>query len=452
VNRSAAAAVALMVFLPQLWIFQGGGWNQNSRFALARALLLRGSVRIDPDADTTRDIAVRGGHVYSDKAPGVSFLAAAALAVVGPLAAAFGIDPDQPFWWRLVPYLVTLLAISLPAALTAAALFSELARRFGAWPALFGVAAVFLASPVLGYAGLLYGHALAGCLLALGWLGLVRKRVALAGFASGCAILVEYTAALGAVALLVYALSDAELRRRVWAGALAAMPPLLLLALYNNTAFGSPWTIGYSSLPRGTYSGMTRGFFGLRGPTLESLWQLSFGAHRGLFRFSPALLLAFPGARFLPRRDAALALGLLLAFFLLNASYAYWDGHASFGPRHAVPGLILLCLPLAAAARRWPRGALVLLVPSLLVCGLAWATRPEAAPIDWDPLRQSWLHFWGKDAIGASIFWFSSRDPLQYRSGFVLPMLLGLDGRLALLPLLPLYAGLLYWFHRAVRT
>jgi hypothetical protein len=438
-----------MVLLPQLWIFQGGGWNQNSRFALARSLVLRGSVRIDADADTTSDIAVRGGHVYCDKAPGVSFLAAAALAVVGPIAAALGVDPDQPRWWRLVPWLVTLLAISLPAALTAAALFGELGARFGGWPALFGVAAVFLASPALGYAGLLYGHAPAGCLLALGWLALVRKRVALTGFISGCAIAVEYTAALGAVALLLYAFSDAELRGRIWTGALAALLPLLLLALYDQAAFGSPFAIGYSNLPGGAYSGMSRGFFGLRGPSAQSLWQLSFGEHRGLFRFSPALLLAFPGARFLPRRDAALCIGLFLAFFLLNASYAYWDGHASFGPRHAVPGLVLLCVPLAAAAQRWPRAALILLLPSLLICGLAWATRPEAAPIDWDPLRQSWLHFWRKDAIGASIFWFSSKEPLQYRSGFVLPMFLGLDGRLALLPLVPLYGGLLFWFRKA---
>ncbi len=95
---------------------------------------------------------------------------------------------------------------------------------------------------------------------------------------------------------------------------------------------------------------------------------------------------------------------------------------------------------------------LLLLVPSLLVCGLAWATRPEAAPIDWDPLLQSWLPFWRKDAIGASIFWFNSREPLDHRSGFVLPMLFGLDGRAALLPLFPLYAGLLLWFRKAVRA
>ena len=448
-SRSARAAVALMVLLPQLWIFQGGGWNQNSRFALARALVVRGSVQIDPDADTTGDVAVRGGHVYCDKAPGVSFLAAAALALVGPLAAAAGIDSDQPRWWRLVPYLVTLLSISLPVALTAAALFGELAVRFAPRPALFAIAAVFLGSPLLAYAGLLYGHALAACLLALGFIALSRRRVTLAGFASGCAILVEYTAALGALALLFYAISDRELRGKVWTGALAALGPLLLLALYDRAAFGSPFAIGYSNLPGGRYTGMSSGFFGLRGPTPQSLWQLSFGEHRGLFRYSPVLLLAFAGLR--RGRDIALAIGLFLAFFLLNASYAYWDGHASFGPRHAVPGLVLLCIPIAAAAQRWPRASLLLLVPSLLACGLAWATRPEAAPSDWNPLQQSWLHFWRKDAIGASIFWFNAKEPLQYRSGFVLPMFVGLDGRLALLPLLPLYVGLLFWFRRAVR-
>ena len=67
----------------------------------------------------------------------------------------------------------------------------------------------------------------------------------MAGFACGCAMLVEYTAALGAIALLAYALSDPELRGKAWTGALAALPPLLLLALYNNAAFGSPLAIGY---------------------------------------------------------------------------------------------------------------------------------------------------------------------------------------------------------------
>ena len=440
--------VVLLVLLPQLWIFQGGGWNQNSRFALARALVNRGSVRIDPDAGATGDVAVRDGHVYCDKAPGVSFAAAVALAIAGPLASAAGVDPDQALWWRAIPYAVTVLSISLPVALTAGVLYGELAALFGASAALLAIAAVFLGTPLLGYAGLLYGHALAGCLIALGWVALRRERCALAGLACGAAIAVEYTAGLGAAALFALVLSDGRLRPRWLAFAAAALPPLALVFAYNAAAFGAPWSIGYAHLPAEQFQGMGAGFFGVHLPRPEALWQLTFGEHRGLFRLAPALLLAFPAARLLPRRDALVCFGLFAAFLCVNAGYVYWDGHASFGPRHAVPGLVLLCVPMAAAARRWPRLALALTVASVLLCGLAWSTRPEAAPQDWNPLTDSWLRFWRKDAIASSIFWFNFKDPLEYRSGFSLPMLFGLDGRASLLPLAPAVAALLAWWKR----
>src|SRR5437763_1887241 len=83
----------------------------------------------------------------------------------------------------------------------------------------------------------------------------------------------------------------------------------------------------------------------------------------------------------------------------------YWAGNASFGPRHALPALPLLCLPLAAFAKRFRKITLVLLAPSLALCLLAWATRPEAPPIYWDPLKDVWLYFFERDVIGGSILW-----------------------------------------------
>ena len=150
------------------------------------------------------------------------------------------------------------------------------------------------------------------------------------------------------------------------------------------------------------------------------------------------------------RAEALLAGGLFAAFLALNAGYIYWDGHASFGPRHALPGVILLAIPLAAAAQRWPRLTMLLLAPSLLVCGLAWATHPEAAPLDWDPIRDNWLSIWNHRQIGASVNWFNSKETLDYRSGFSLPLLFGLDGRAALLPLVPFVAALVWWWRRDV--
>ena len=57
------------------YFYQGGGWNQNSRFALVRAMTERDTLQIDAYREATGDRAVWNGHYYSDKAPGASLLA-----------------------------------------------------------------------------------------------------------------------------------------------------------------------------------------------------------------------------------------------------------------------------------------------------------------------------------------------------------------------------------------
>src|SRR5262249_39005433 len=48
------------------------------------------------------------------------------------------------------------------------------------------------------------------------------------------------------------------------------------------------------------------------------------------------------------RRVAAVVSALIGVYFiLLNASYNYWEGGWSYGPRHAAPGIPFLCLSLA---------------------------------------------------------------------------------------------------------
>jgi hypothetical protein len=73
---------------------------------------------------------------------------------------------------------------------------------------------------------------------------------------------------------------------------------------------------------------------------------------------------------------------VLFSFLWINASYYYWDGGWSTGPRHLVPMLPLCCLALAFA---WPRAfwartvTLVLLAASLvlsLICAVAGMLAP----------------------------------------------------------------------------
>src|SRR5881227_3754139 len=73
--RKSACLLGAVSFMSFLYFYEGGGWNQNSRFDLLRAIVERHTLQIDAYADNTQDKAHFRGHYYSDKAPGLVFLA-----------------------------------------------------------------------------------------------------------------------------------------------------------------------------------------------------------------------------------------------------------------------------------------------------------------------------------------------------------------------------------------
>src|SRR5688500_1856742 len=126
--RRPEAALFAMALGTYAYFFQGGGWNQNSRFNLVRSIVEQHTIVVDDYAHNTGDIAVRDGHHYCDKAPGVSILAVPVYAAVHPFAG--GQRPRG----RLVnagAYLATVWAVGLPSALAAVMLY-RLAVMIGA--------------------------------------------------------------------------------------------------------------------------------------------------------------------------------------------------------------------------------------------------------------------------------------------------------------------------------
>ena len=102
---------------------------------------------------------------------------------------------------------------------------------------------------------------------------------------------------------------------------------------------------------------MQQGFFGITWPRLGVGGELLFGVYRGLVPLSPILLLVPVGLMAMWRepttRVAAIAIAAIsLSFLWINASYFYWHGGGSAGPRHLVAMLPLMSLALAFA---WPR-------------------------------------------------------------------------------------------------
>ncbi|MBN1937324.1 MAG: hypothetical protein JW934_21885 [Anaerolineae bacterium] len=105
--------------------------------------------------------------------------------------------------------------------------------------------------------------------------------------------------------------------------------------------------------------------------TSRRLFGLTLGAGRGLFIFSPLLLLALPGLVLMWRRrrsQAALVAGLLGSFLVGYSRYSDWHAGLSWGSRFLLPIVPLLLVPVAewlgwvGASRRWWLGLLTSLL------------------------------------------------------------------------------------------
>src|SRR5512147_1433508 len=73
--RSPTVILAFVLLISYAYFYEGGGWNQNTRFDLVRAIVERHTLQIDVYHDNTGDKAELGGHWYADKAPGASLTA-----------------------------------------------------------------------------------------------------------------------------------------------------------------------------------------------------------------------------------------------------------------------------------------------------------------------------------------------------------------------------------------
>ena len=94
-TRDPRPLLFVLLFVSYAYFYQAGGWNQNSRFDLVRAITNEHTLNIDPFKLSTCDKAFFEGHYYSDKAPGLALTAVPLVAVVRPVMRAFGGDPES---------------------------------------------------------------------------------------------------------------------------------------------------------------------------------------------------------------------------------------------------------------------------------------------------------------------------------------------------------------------
>jgi hypothetical protein len=264
---------------------------------------------------------------------------------------------DLPAYWPL-RHALTLLLIALPTvglAFLVGAAVPEIDPNHRAAYALIAA----LTTPLWTYGTVYFGHASAALLITVAWFLLLGYpgqssslgpcRAALGGTVAGLAIATEYpTALLVAVifATLLVRRTTPSVLAAASAGAFAGALPALV---YHQIAFGAPWITGYSFKAASDFQVIiAHGAFGISWPSADALWGILFGARRGLFYYSPLLLLTPFGLRWMVQRwgwrDTGPILTAITAYVLFGAGFVDWPAGWCAAARHLVP-----IVPIAAA-------------------------------------------------------------------------------------------------------
>lgn len=439
-DTALALGVGLFLFAFFLLSYRGGfhSIDEVSMFAVTESLVKFGQLNTDQIAWTQWTTSQReaqgffgvDGHVYSKKGLAVSLAMA-------------------PLYWLglVIPGLGMLQTASLlNAIITAitAGLLYRLVRRLGYEERVaLGVAILYgLATIAWVYSKYLFSEPLAGMLL-LGTAYLLiafrqdtaNWRAALAGLLSGLAVA---TRANNLFLVPVFgAYLVAMVRQQATSGKTSSAPSPQTASVYSplltsprtgptrtcsqvaRTGYGAG--VGYSLLPIACYllglippALMLMGYNWVRaGNPLQTgydltifspnlllgMYKLLFSPLRGLFVYSPLLILSVPGLAWLwhrRRAETALTGGVIGVTIFLFSAWASGEG-VSWGSRFLIPVVPFLCLPLAPALERALAGS-KLLIGLLLGFGfLSFVIQVLGAAINpWVYLAQLQADFGGE--------------------------------------------------------
>ncbi len=379
--------------------------NEAVRYALCRAIADRGTFRLDAfSSEIGVDLAQRGEHVYCDKPPGSSLLMLPQYILARALVPRI-VQPQRPGDRQpamLVAWIVTCLSVCLYSALSVA-IFYDVLRLLGVRRGRILYCYAFaVATLTFPYATFLVGAQFtAPLVVAAVWLALRgRSRADLfgLGLVVGVTFLTHYHAILlvGWLIPLQWLKLDSK-RRILWALA-PALACLAALLGYNWVCFGNPFSMSYSHWQGGKVR------FRLALPTRWQLHLATFSSWRGLFYYSPWLLLYFGGLVRAWRQQRlwaaylAISVGSYIGFLLLNnqPDGHYWWGGGDYGPRAFVPAVPIIAagavlgldalagLALPVLRRLAMTAVAAAIVWSVFACGLGAITTPVSREFVWE--------------------------------------------------------------------
>ena len=329
------------------------------RICLIRAIIHHGSFKIDyykedskeMDFVNTGDWAFYNGHYYSNKSPGLSFMAVPPFAITEYFLKYLFLDDGE----RQVlssTYVSTLFTATLLSALLCVLIFHMFYYFFQV-----GIINSFLLTLFFGFGTLAFSYSTtfychqpaAFCSFLSFALAMhirhgdsQRKKAlaAFAGFSAASGVVIEPSTIYILAAVSIYLMSFQEGRKYIPLFFLGCIPPGIVQGFYSFMCFGSPLASSYNYSNDVVMWKVQERLFGIPDPV--RFYYLLFSPYRGLFFSSPILLMAIPGTFFFFkekkwRAEAILCTAISIFFIVYIASFYAWYGGSAVGPRYLLP-------------------------------------------------------------------------------------------------------------------
>lgn len=327
--RRLQLLVFLLSFITYAWFCQGGGWNQNARFAEVRSIVEWGELSIDDylvywpkrgregsmeracmkNGDFMRDdvvhrlcwgngewdaIPVNGrpltekvtpvligsqtcsgdigvapdGHFHPNKPPGTSFLGIPAYFFLYHIEELKGVDQDH--WWTLTlnAWLTSVFSVGLVSALGVVFFFRLCGDLFpGRTSAsLFATLVFGFGTTFLPFATIFFDHNLTASLLIMAFYAARRKWFVSAGVCAGIGAVTNYLAAIPGGMIALYLLLRMD--RKDWRAVLhfsLGVLPCLLVLLAYNKAAFGSFLSLNTNFQNPVFKDVTPAFLGMFG-------------------------------------------------------------------------------------------------------------------------------------------------------------------------------------------
>ncbi len=354
--------------------------NENVRTYMTMAIVEEHTFKIDAmverhgwvnDMAKVPDKRTGAAHLYSVKAPAISYAGVPVYWAFRAIAPRFGVErptlastPElKAAWLRDATWALRLFVVQLPCFF-----FLVWFERFlrgvtrDTVLRLSAVVAAGLGTNYLGYALMFASHAPFACAAFASFAIITRERALhpddvaarrrsrafWAGFFAGLATLLEYHAFPVSGALAIYALTTFWRPTRLMLFGLGAALNAGALMFFQWRAFGSPFTPGHRMSENPAFAALlNQGLFGIGKPSAAVFVDVSLNHGFGFFGTSPFMwlgLLAIPAAALAARGApfqragqrvaiTALALSMLVLWVTVSAAIN-WRGGWTIGPRY----------------------------------------------------------------------------------------------------------------------